>query len=152
MVIVMWIMTVRYLECFQKIFKVPTDGSSQSVVARERRTHNKFLVTDDTVIIGQSYNCRSLDFPSTTIVVQARLIGRAITSAAIQASHWLCDRRTASDGRLFRKWRISLCATGTAITRMHSRRITNCVCAETTPVSVKQRKIQHHCTKNSTDR
>ncbi|TMS36497.1 hypothetical protein L596_003647 [Steinernema carpocapsae] len=37
-----------------KIFKVPTSDDAMSVMRRERRTHNKFLVTDDIVIIGTS--------------------------------------------------------------------------------------------------
>ncbi|VDM41039.1 unnamed protein product [Toxocara canis] len=38
----------------ERIFKVPTSAEMQTVMVRERRTHNKFLVTDDTVIIGTS--------------------------------------------------------------------------------------------------
>lgn len=37
-----------------RIFKVPTSTSMQTIMIRERRTHNKFVVTDDTVIIGTS--------------------------------------------------------------------------------------------------
>uniref|UniRef100_A0A158R5U2 Phospholipase D3 n=1 Tax=Syphacia muris TaxID=451379 RepID=A0A158R5U2_9BILA len=37
-----------------KIFKVPTAVEAKTVLRRERRTHNKFLVTDNTVIIGTS--------------------------------------------------------------------------------------------------
>ncbi|KAK0396893.1 hypothetical protein QR680_001901 [Steinernema hermaphroditum] len=37
-----------------KIFKVPTSDDAKSVMRRERRTHNKFLVTDDHAIIGTS--------------------------------------------------------------------------------------------------
>uniref|UniRef100_A0A1I8AP36 PLD phosphodiesterase domain-containing protein n=1 Tax=Steinernema glaseri TaxID=37863 RepID=A0A1I8AP36_9BILA len=37
-----------------KIFKVPTSDGAKSVMRRERRTHNKFLVTDEHVIIGTS--------------------------------------------------------------------------------------------------
>uniref|UniRef100_F1KU68 Phospholipase D3 n=1 Tax=Ascaris suum TaxID=6253 RepID=F1KU68_ASCSU len=37
-----------------RIFKVPTPAAMQTVMVRERRTHNKFVVTDDTIIIGTS--------------------------------------------------------------------------------------------------
>ncbi|VDK42833.1 unnamed protein product [Anisakis simplex] len=37
-----------------RIFKVPTSTGVQTVILRERRTHNKFLVSDNTVVIGTS--------------------------------------------------------------------------------------------------
>ncbi|CAD5222245.1 unnamed protein product [Bursaphelenchus xylophilus] len=37
-----------------KIIKIPTPGQMQSVIRRERRTHKKFVVTDDTVVVGTS--------------------------------------------------------------------------------------------------
>uniref|UniRef100_A0A914S7J2 PLD-like domain-containing protein n=1 Tax=Parascaris equorum TaxID=6256 RepID=A0A914S7J2_PAREQ len=48
---------VQLLSMFVKprIFKVPTPAAMQTVMVRERRTHNKFVVTDDTIIIGECY-------------------------------------------------------------------------------------------------
>ncbi|CAD6194991.1 unnamed protein product [Caenorhabditis auriculariae] len=37
-----------------KIFKVPTSNTDNIVIQRERRTHNKFMVTESAVIIGTS--------------------------------------------------------------------------------------------------
>uniref|UniRef100_A0A7E4UQ78 PLD phosphodiesterase domain-containing protein n=1 Tax=Panagrellus redivivus TaxID=6233 RepID=A0A7E4UQ78_PANRE len=37
-----------------RVFKVPTSVDAQMVMRRERRTHNKFMVTENAVIIGTS--------------------------------------------------------------------------------------------------
>ncbi|KAE9550410.1 hypothetical protein FO519_006377 [Halicephalobus sp. NKZ332] len=37
-----------------RVFKVPTSADMQGILKRERRTHNKFLVTESSVIIGTS--------------------------------------------------------------------------------------------------
>uniref|UniRef100_A0AC34F6S7 PLD phosphodiesterase domain-containing protein n=1 Tax=Panagrolaimus sp. ES5 TaxID=591445 RepID=A0AC34F6S7_9BILA len=37
-----------------RVFKVPTSSKAQSVLKRERRTHNKFMVTENSAIIGTS--------------------------------------------------------------------------------------------------
>ncbi|KIH55041.1 phospholipase D domain protein [Ancylostoma duodenale] len=39
---------------FQRIFKVPSTHVDSIVVSRERRTHNKFMVSEKAAIIGQS--------------------------------------------------------------------------------------------------
>ncbi|PAV61389.1 hypothetical protein WR25_05132 isoform A [Diploscapter pachys] len=41
-----------------KIFKVPTQQNGNILINRERRTHNKFMVTDTTVLVGEDFQLK----------------------------------------------------------------------------------------------
>lgn len=43
-----------------KIFKVPAITEFQSQIKRERRTHNKFMVSEDTCVVGKKIRANLL--------------------------------------------------------------------------------------------
>uniref|UniRef100_A0A914HY77 PLD phosphodiesterase domain-containing protein n=1 Tax=Globodera rostochiensis TaxID=31243 RepID=A0A914HY77_GLORO len=73
-----------------KIFKVPTSADvEQSVVRRDRRTHKKFLLTDESLVIGTSnWSGDYFEGLGTGVAIVVRALGNATSSAKMFEREW----------------------------------------------------------------